>query len=495
MPQKKGKATKRKPETTEKARAEKDDNKHEKMAEKKPRSQATEKTNDVQETQKEEDLYSTKQDFGLVVLVFVILLLALGVLFMCFTSSESAKSSAAKSKTADDVIPGTKEAVQKCTGKTGAPKADMLEEEIEELGKSGQATKEDKEEEKVPSAKTDPKEAPKKPTKSSPKQKKPQPISEENRLPEEIKEFQPTILDRLKVRNVSVDGRQLRYRELKPTKDVDTNVRVYLFDNFLTARECEGLMSAHSRHVQEASKHDPIICFDSIKTLRNHLKDAGVKVKVSSQDFTEGTKCLNGSFSSQLKQHFHWSYSTSFYPGESKFSATFERRVATATGLKPENGGKFQITSYAQGIGYKSHTDCVVGSRDKRDRFATILVYLQDVPKGGETKFTELGIAVTPTKGMAIVWNNMTHDGSCDPTSLHDASKVRKGHKFIIQRWYYYKSFYSLGKRSPEPTLPARESGQPRVSCDEYEHGSCRWYDEWNYDHIEEYEAQKLNLA
>lgn len=37
--------------------------------------------------------------------------------------------------------------------------------------------------------------------------------------------------------------------------------------------------------------------------------------------------------------------------------------------------------------GYKKHTDCTIGAQDKRDRFATILVYLDDVEEGGETKF------------------------------------------------------------------------------------------------------------
>ena len=37
--------------------------------------------------------------------------------------------------------------------------------------------------------------------------------------------------------------------------------------------------------------------------------------------------------------------------------------------------------------GYKTHTDCMEDSDEKRDRFATILVYLQDVEDGGETKF------------------------------------------------------------------------------------------------------------
>lgn len=37
--------------------------------------------------------------------------------------------------------------------------------------------------------------------------------------------------------------------------------------------------------------------------------------------------------------------------------------------------------------GYKTHTDCIEDNADDRDRMATILVYLQDVEDGGETKF------------------------------------------------------------------------------------------------------------
>ena len=43
-------------------------------------------------------------------------------------------------------------------------------------------------------------------------------------------------------------------------------------------------------------------------------------------------------------------------------------------------------------------------------------------------------------------------------------------------RRYYYENFYSLGKRPPEPDEPARQPGQARVSCDEYDSGSCRAY-------------------
>ena len=47
-------------------------------------------------------------------------------------------------------------------------------------------------------------------------------------------------------------------------------------------------MKAHNRHVTDLTKTDPIICFDSIQTLRKHLKAARIKKKVSPLDFTYG---------------------------------------------------------------------------------------------------------------------------------------------------------------------------------------------------------------
>ncbi|XP_062577395.1 prolyl 4-hydroxylase subunit alpha-1-like [Saccostrea cucullata] len=315
-------------------------------------------------------------------------------------------------------------------------------------------------------------------------------------LKTEAENFKPTYLKKMTPKKIFADGRRLPPVELLPQKPNNSSVRVFLYDEFLSEQECDGLMKAHDSHVKESSKINPLICFDTIETLRKHLKAAHKRVKVTPADFIPGTFCVNETFSRQLSGWLksNWSYSTAFYPGESRFSKVFEYRVKEATQLLPENGGKFQITSYPEGIGYKTHTDCVEDNVDERDRMATILVYLQDVEDGGETKFPELGIWVKPRKGRALIWNNMNEEGKCEPMSVHNAAVVNKGHKYIIQRWYYYKNFYSLGKRPPEPDLPARAPGTPRVNCDEYENGSCRWYDEWNYEHLVDYRNQRLNL-
>ena len=60
-----------------------------------------------------------------------------------------------------------------------------------------------------------------------------------------------------------------------------------------------------------------------------------------------GTSCLNESLSSQLDGRLPWSYSTSFYPGESTFSSIYDDHVLKHVGLNKENGGKFQVLPVA----------------------------------------------------------------------------------------------------------------------------------------------------
>lgn len=301
----------------------------------------------------------------------------------------------------------------------------------------------------------------------------------------EKENFEETILSKIVIPNdnFTYAGRKMVISELKH-RNAESSVKVYVIDDFLTKEECNGLSTAHLSHVQKWNDQDPILCFSDIHTFRKYLKDVDIKAEVTENDFTHGTNCLNETFSSRLKGKLLWSFSTAFYPIESKFSQIYEDRVERVTGLIKSHGGKFQITSYPEKAGYKTHTDCTINSSELRDRYATTLVYLQNVRKGGETIFTNLGISVQPKQGRLLVWNNMDQYGECDPTSIHQAAPVANGRKYILQRWYYYKNFPSLGKRMPEPKLPKRKELQARVTCDRYEEGSCRWYDEWGYDHL-----------
>ncbi|XP_057292709.1 uncharacterized protein LOC130621441 [Hydractinia symbiolongicarpus] len=305
--------------------------------------------------------------------------------------------------------------------------------------------------------------------------------------------FSPSFCSGLSMRNISIDGLNMNVQELY--KSNGSSVQLYQIDNFLSDKECDGLSAAHLRFIEKSNKIGPLICFSGIISFQKYLVDAGVTYTVTPKDFAPETTCINSTFSRQLQDKLKYSYSTAFYPGESKFTSVFERRFEKVSGLPSTHGGKFQITSYPQRIGYKRHTDCDLDSTELRDRYATALVYLQNVREGGETVFSKLGVSVTPRKGRLIVWTNMNKQGKCDKTSVHEAAPVIKGRKYILQRWYYFKNFMALGKRPMEPDLPKRKFLQPKISCDYYEQGSCRWYDEWGYDHLVEYNNIKQGLA
>ena len=153
------------------------------------------------------------------------------------------------------------------------------------------------------------------------------------------------------MKSIQVNGKELKIQELKHAVSKST-VKAYIIDGFLSNYECDGLASVHGRHVHElVTKNGPIICFAGIETLRKYLKEVGLKIKLTTRDFTEGTTCVNETLSTKLKTYLRWSFSTAFYPGENKFSTTYAEKIEKVTGLKLENGGKFQITSYPRNVG------------------------------------------------------------------------------------------------------------------------------------------------
>ena len=203
------------------------------------------------------------------------------------------------------------------------------------------------------------------------------------------KNFKPTILNRLRVKSTSVGGKTVKVRPLQHNHK-DTAVRAYVLENFLSDYECDALATAHDNHVTQTSKLNPLLCFDSVKTFKQNLKEIGLKIRVGSADFLEGTTCINESLSLLLRQHgMRWSHSTSFYPGESKFSLTLQERIKQATGLAPENGGKFQITSYPQYVGmytlyamtYVKH-ETIIFNRNYKSSFTARLSSYLIVPIG-----------------------------------------------------------------------------------------------------------------
>ena len=102
--------------------------------------------------------------------------------------------------------------------------------------------------------------------------------------------------------------------------------------------------------------------------------------------------------------------------------------------------GASQVQRYRAGQQFKPHWDYFDRDADapfwrKGQRTWTFMVYLSGC-EGGCTRFAELGEALAPLVGRAVIWCNLDAGGRPDPMTLHTGSPVAGGEKFIITRWY-----------------------------------------------------------
>lgn len=108
---------------------------------------------------------------------------------------------------------------------------------------------------------------------------------------------------------------------------------------------------------------------------------------------------------------------------------------------------RMQLVHYAEGEQYNAHHDFsfpAFGNRYQPSRFATLLLYLNDVEEGGETIFPRAinseshdGISVKPKAGTAILFYNVLPDGNLDDLSQHQSAPVRSGEKYLANLWIW----------------------------------------------------------
>ncbi|XP_042496529.1 probable prolyl 4-hydroxylase 7 [Macadamia integrifolia] len=139
-----------------------------------------------------------------------------------------------------------------------------------------------------------------------------------------------------------------------------------------------------------------------------------------------------------------------------------EARIAAWTFLPAENGESMQILHYEHGQKYEAHFDYFHDKANQElggHRVATVLMYLSNVEKGGETVLpnseakmaqpkddswsdcAKNGYAVKPKKGDALLFFNLHPDATTDPSSLHGSCPVIEGEKWSATKWIHVRSF------------------------------------------------------
>ncbi|AQK62266.1 putative prolyl 4-hydroxylase 12 [Zea mays] len=142
--------------------------------------------------------------------------------------------------------------------------------------------------------------------------------------------------------------------------------------------------------------------------------------------------------------------------------SAIEKRVAAWTFLPEENAESLQVLRYETGQKYDAHFDYFHDRNNLKlggQRVATVLMYLTDVNKGGETVFpnaegshlqykdetwsecSRSGLAVKPKKGDALLFFNLHVNATADTGSLHGSCPVIEGEKWSATKWIHVRSF------------------------------------------------------
>lgn len=201
--------------------------------------------------------------------------------------------------------------------------------------------------------------------------------------------------------------------------------RAFLYKGFLTHEECEHL----------------------IKLAKDKLEKSMVADNESGKSVASEVRTSSGMFLSKAQDDI---------------VAGIEERIAAWTFIPPENGEAIQILRYELGEKYEPHFDYFhdkVNQQLGGHRIATVLMYLSDVKKGGETVFpnaegkdvqekddswsdcAKKGYAVKPSEGDALLFFSLHPDATTDPLSLHGSCPVIEGEKWSATKWIHVRSF------------------------------------------------------
>jgi prolyl 4-hydroxylase len=123
--------------------------------------------------------------------------------------------------------------------------------------------------------------------------------------------------------------------------------------------------------------------------------------------------------------------------------AQLDAKICSALGFDKSLSEPTQGQHYEVGQVFKTHTDFFKPYELERfymgnlgQRTWTFMIYLNDVERGGETEFPDIGLKVKPKRGRAVVWNNLLRAGEGNAATRHQSLPVEAGTKTIITKWF-----------------------------------------------------------
>ncbi len=180
--------------------------------------------------------------------------------------------------------------------------------------------------------------------------------------------------------------------------------QIVLFGDVLSKNECDRLVDAARPRMQRsmiADRHTGIDQVDTVRTSR-------------------------GMF---------------FQRDENALVRTIETRIARLLAWPVEKGENLQVLHYRPGDRYEPHHDYFDPEGDGApallarggQRIATLLLYLREPERGGETTFPELGLRFAAKRGCALFFSyDRPHPST---KTLHGGAPVIAGEKWVATKW------------------------------------------------------------
>lgn len=130
-----------------------------------------------------------------------------------------------------------------------------------------------------------------------------------------------------------------------------------------------------------------------------------------------------------------------FRRDENPLVRTIEARIARLLSWPVENGEHLQVLHYRPGDRYEPHYDYFDPAGEGSasllarggQRIATLLIYLREPERGGETTFPDLGLRFAAKRGCALFFSyDRPHPST---KTLHGGAPVIAGEKWVATKW------------------------------------------------------------